>query len=79
MYIIWILVILNLYCDHLSFKTVKMLKENKVLKSLQLYNCELDSEGLSRVCRAVGVNTTLTSLDLTENEFDDQSASILGK
>lgn len=53
-----------------------MLKENIVLKSLQLYNCELDSEGLSRVCR---VNTTLTSLDLTENKFDDQSASSLGK
>ena len=56
-----------------------MLRENKVLTSLRLVSCRLGPEGVSEVCNAVGMNTTLTSLDLSENKFDDQSIASLGK
>ena len=56
-----------------------MLRKNTVLTSLELGFCELGPEGLCEVCEAVGVNTTLISLDLTENMFDDQSVESLGK
>ena len=56
-----------------------MLRENKVLTSLRLVSCELAPHGVSEVCNAVGMNTTLTSLDLSENKFDDQSIANLGK
>lgn len=56
-----------------------MLRKNTVLTSLELRFCELGPEGLCEVCEAVGVNTTLISLDLTENMFDDQSVESLGK
>ena len=52
-----------------------MLTENKVLTSLELRGCGLGPEGL---CNAFGMNTTLTSLDLAENKFDDQSIACLG-
>ena len=56
-----------------------MLKENKVLTSLGLYDCELGPGDLCVVLSAVGMNTTLTSLDLSGNKFDDQSIASLGK
>ena len=56
-----------------------MLKENKVLTSLRLDSCGLGPGGLCVVLSAVGMNTTLTSLDLSENKFDDQSIASLGK
>ena len=62
-----------LYC------TGTMLKENKVLTSLRLYNCGLSPVGLCVVLSAVGMNTTLTSLDLSWSKFDDQSIASLGK
>lgn len=57
--------------------TVKMLKENKVLMSLELCGCGLDPKELCEVFSAVG--TTMTSLDLSENKFDDHSTTSLGK
>ena len=56
-----------------------MLRENKVLTSLQLWNCGIGPEGLSELCSALEVNTTLTKLDLTHNRFDDHSLASLGK
>ena len=53
-----------------------MLRENKVLTSLVLKDSELGPEG---VCKAFGMNTTLTSLILSRNKFDDQSIACLGK
>ena len=61
------------------YYTGTMLRENKVLTSLGLRDCGLDPHGVSEVCNAVGMNTTLTSLDLSENKFDDQSIACLGK
>ena len=59
--------------------TGTMLRVNKVLTSLRLGHCGLGPHGVSEVCNAVGMNTTLTSLDLSGNEFDDQSIASLGK
>ena len=56
-----------------------MLRKNKALTSLQLVGCLLGPEDLCEVLRAVTMNTTLTSLDLSENMFDDQSIASLGK
>ena len=56
-----------------------MLKENKVLTSLRLLKCGLGPGDLCVVLSAVGMNTTLTSLDLSWNKFDDQSIASLGK
>ena len=61
------------------YYTGTMLRENKVLKSLGLLSCGLGPHGVSEVCNAVGMNTTLTSLDLSGNTFDDQSIASLGK
>ena len=61
------------------YYTGTMLRENKVLTSLRLWCCELGPHGVSEVCNAVGMNTTLTSLDLSQNTFDDQSIASLGK
>ena len=55
-----------------------MLRGNKVLTSLQLMGCFIGPEGLSELCSALEVNTTLTKLDLSENTFDDHSLAILG-
>ena len=52
-----------------------MIKDNKVLKSLRLEKCDLSPKDLCDVC---GMNTTLTSLDLSENAFDEQSIASLG-
>ena len=56
-----------------------MLRKNKVLTSLDLRDCGLGPKGICEVCSALGVNTTLTSLDLSYNTFDDQSIASLGK
>ena len=56
-----------------------MLRENTVLTSLGLDSCGLGPGDLCVVLSAVGMNTTLTSLDLSLNEFDDQSIASLGK
>ena len=56
-----------------------MLRGNKVLTSLQLRRCGIGPEGLSELCSAVEVNTTLTELDLSLNTFDDHSLASLGK
>ena len=61
------------------YSTVAILKENKVLTSLVLWECELGPGGLCVVLSAVGMNTTLTSLDLSWNMLDDQSIASLGK
>ena len=55
-----------------------MLRENKVLTSLRLVNYTLGPGDLCVVFSAVGMNTTLTSLDLSRNKFDDQSIASLG-
>ncbi|KAL5517569.1 hypothetical protein EMCRGX_G003135 [Ephydatia muelleri] len=55
----------------------KMLRGNKVLTSLQLRNCDIGPEGLSELCSALEVNTTLTELDLSYNTFDDHSLASL--
>ena len=56
-----------------------MLRGNKVLTSLQLGRCGIGPEGLSELCSALEVNTTLTELGLSENRFDDHSVASLGK
>ena len=56
-----------------------MLRGNKILTSLILMDCGIRPEGLSELCSALEVNTTLTKLDLSWNTFDDHSLAILGK
>ena len=56
-----------------------MLRENKFLTLLDLQDCGLGPVGLCEVCNALEVNTTLTSLDLSMNTFDDKSIASLGK
>ena len=56
-----------------------MLRGNKVLSSLILQGCGIGPEGLSELCSALEVNTTLTELDLSKNVFDDHSLASLGK
>ena len=56
-----------------------MLRGNKVLTSFQLSNCDIGPEGLSELCSALEVNTTLTELNLSLNTFDDHSLASLGK
>ena len=57
-----------------------MLRGNKVLlTSLQLQTCGIRREGLSELCSALEVNTTLTELDLSSNTFDGHSLASLGK
>ena len=56
-----------------------MLRGNKVLTSLQLLACGIGPEGLSKLCSALEVNTTLTKLDLSENTFDDHRLASLRK
>ena len=50
-----------------------MLRGNKVLTSLQLEKCGIGPEGLSELCSALEVNTTLTELVLSGNTFDGHS------
>ena len=61
------------------FCTGTMLRENKMLTTLGLRRCGLGPEGLCEVCNAVRMNTTLTYIDLSENRFDDQNITCLGK
>ena len=56
-----------------------MLKGNKVLTSLQLESCGIGPKGLSKLCSALEVNTTLTELDLSANRFDGHLLASLGK
>ena len=56
-----------------------MLRGNKVLTSLHLRDCGIGPEGLSELCSALEMNTTLTELDLSANRFDDHSLASLGK
>ena len=56
-----------------------MLRKNKVLTSLGLQECGLGPKGICEVCSALGENTTLTSLNLSKNTFDEQSIVSLGK
>ena len=56
-----------------------MLRGNKVLTSLHLGGCGIEPEGLSELCSALEVNTTLTELVVSGNTFDDHSLAILGK
>ena len=56
-----------------------MLRGNKVLSSLKLKDCFIVPEGLSELCSALEVNTTLTELDLSDNMFDDLNLASLGK
>ena len=57
---------------------VRMLTENKVLTSLVLVICGLGPEALIAVCDVIRMNTTLTSLNLSGNTFDEQSIPSLG-
>ena len=56
-----------------------MLRGNKVLTSLQLWNCGIGPEDFSELCSALEVNTTLTELDLSDNTLDDHNLASLGK
>lgn len=59
------------------FNTGAMLKTTKILKSLSLGYCELDTKGFCTVCKAIAMNNTLTSLNLSGNKFDDESVTSL--
>ena len=56
-----------------------MLRRNKVLTSLDVQFCGFGPKVICAVCRALEVNTTLTSLDLSGSQFDDISIASLGK
>ena len=56
-----------------------MLRGNKILTSLELCECGIGPEGLSELCSALEVNTTLTELNLSLNTFNDHSLASLGK
>ena len=56
-----------------------MLKENKTLLKLNLYNCGLQPEGWEKVIKGVQVNTKLETLSLFSSIIDAKSASCLGK
>ena len=56
-----------------------MLRGNKVLTSLELQCCYIGREGLSKLCSAREVNTTLTELDLSLNTLGDRSFASLCK
>ena len=56
-----------------------MLGRNKVLTSLLLQNCGIGPEGLSELCSALKVNTTLTEINLSDNRFDAHHIASLGK
>ena len=60
------------------YYTGRMLRENKVLTLLGLKECVLGPKNLSELLSAVGMNTTLISLDLSGNTFNDQSITSLG-
>ena len=57
-----------------------MLRGNKVLTSLQLESCGIGPKGLSKLCSALEVNTSLTEIGLESNNmFDYRSLASLGK
>ena len=56
-----------------------MFRENNVLTSLQLLACGIGPKGVSELCSALEVNTTLTELNLSGNRFDGHSIASLGK
>ena len=56
-----------------------MLRGNKVLTSLKLQGCGIGPEGISELCSALEINTTLTELDLSYNTFGDHSVASLGR
>ena len=68
-----------MWCYFVLYCTGTMLRKNKVLTSLELKGCGLGPVGLRVVLSAIGMNTTLTSLDLSGNKFDNQSIASLGK
>ena len=53
-----------------------MIRENKVLTSLDLGGCQLSPEGTSDICSAIRMNTVLRSLSLSWNKL---SVTSLGK
>ena len=58
------------------YYTGTMLRENKVLTSLGLTDCGLGPHGVSEVCNAVGMITTLTSLDLSLNRLYAEDSNL---
>ena len=56
-----------------------MLRENKVLTSLELRNCGLGEKGLCEVSNALAMSTTMIYLDLSGNMFNNQSIACLGR
>ena len=65
----------NLNCN----STGKMLKRNKVLTSLNVMSCDIGPVGLSELCSALEVNTTLTSLNLSNFRIDHRRVDRFGK
>ena len=72
------LIVINFIAILYYIIPVRMLAENKVLTSLRLQYCGLGPEVLIDVCDVIRMNTTLTSLDLSQNTFDEQSIPSLG-
>ena len=56
-----------------------MLKKNKVLTSLIFWDDRLGPQGLHEIFSAVGMNTALTSLDLSWNTLDNRSIASIRK
>ena len=56
-----------------------MLKENNILKKLDLKECDLQPEGLKEVIKGVQVNTMLETVVLRGFTIDNETASCLGK
>ena len=56
-----------------------MIQDNRVLTKLALQSCDIGEEGISKVCDAIRMNTVLRSLNLSQNTFNGQSITSLGK
>ena len=68
---LYILTLLTLQCTShtcVPLYTGMMLKENKTLKKLNLYQCGLQPERLEEVVKGVQVNTKLETLVLSDNQ-----------
>ncbi len=54
-----------------------MIKTNKTLKSLDLFNDFMENNDIKILSEALTVNHTLTSIDLSNNQFDDTGLEYL--
>jgi hemolysin III len=54
-----------------------ILRDNEVIKELNLRQTGLDDDGLVEICEAIAVNKSLTSLNLGDNRFGERGSEAL--